>query len=117
MPTHLERLPEPLVAFAQDTAEAWLFEQDFRCILEEWVSAEEAGEALSGVLWSGFCLRGQELQSRLQPIPVLVEVMYRHPLPANENEVSQFMRQYFHRAAVVWERAREQYGDDVRSSP
>ena len=47
MPGDVDRLPEPSLAFAQDTVEAWLFNRRYRCMLEEWVSGIEAEEVLS----------------------------------------------------------------------
>jgi hypothetical protein len=105
-----------LLAAAQDAAEEWLFDARFRCILEEWVSRQEADEVMGGLLWSGFCLRGQP-QKRVAPIPVLVRLLYVTPPPADATETRQQMRTFFARAVREWCQAFQQHQQSLRVAP
>jgi hypothetical protein len=114
MPPHA--FPQELLVVAQATAEEWLFEAMFRCIIEEWVSRQEADEVMGGLLWSGFCLRGQP-QKRVPPLPVLVRLMYGTPLPAGVWEIEDRMTNFFHAASREWCRAFRQHQRDLRVAP
>src|SRR5258708_717803 len=114
MPPHA--FPKELLVPAEETAEEWLLDATFRCILEEWVSAPEADEVLGGLLWSGFCLRGQP-QKRVPPVPVLVRLLYTTPLPADETETRDRMRALFANATREWCRAYQQYQHALRVAP
>ena len=61
-----QAFPSDLLVAAQDIAERWLFDARFRCLIEEWLHRSDAEEVLGGLLWSGFCLRGQP-QKRVTP--------------------------------------------------
>ncbi len=110
------RFPKELIAPAQTVAEEWLFDARFRCVVEEWVSRAEADEVLDGLLWSGFCLRGQP-QKRVAPKPVLVRLLYTEPYPADAAEVRERMRELFARAVREWIQALQQHGRDLRVAP
>jgi hypothetical protein len=69
MPLHA--LPKLLLIEAQAIAEEWLFEETFRCMLEEWVSHDRAEAAVNEILWTGCRVRG-EFKKRVAPIPVLI---------------------------------------------
>lgn len=114
MPPHA--FPRDLVVVAQDTAEEWLFDARFRCLLEEWVSRQEADGVVGGLLWSGFCLRGQP-QKRVKPIPVLVQLLYATPQPTTSEEIRERMRTFFTTAVREWCRAYEQHGPSLQVAP
>ena len=108
--------PPALLAVAQAIAEEWLFDARFRCILEEWISRQEAEEVMGGLLWSGFCLRGQP-QKRVDPEPVLVRLLYTEPYPADAEETRERMRAFFARAVREWCRALQRYQQSLRVAP
>ncbi len=108
--------PRELIPIAQMIAEEWLFDARFRSILEEWVSRPEADEVMGGLLWSGFCLRGQP-QKRIAPKPVLVRLLYTEPYPADSPQVRERMRDHFARAVREWIQALQQHGRDLRIAP
>ena len=114
MPSH--NCPNSVIGDAQSIAEEWLFDPSFLCILTEWVSTKEAEEVLGGLLWSGFCLRGQP-DKRIAPKPVLVRLLFTEPHPADTLELEMQMREYFTRAVREWIRALLQYGNDLRVAP
>ena len=114
MPPHA--FPRELLMVAQDAAEEWLFDARFRCLLEEWVSRPEADEVVGGLLWSGFCVRGQP-QKRVSPIPVLVRLLYLSPLPTTDDEVLEQMRTLFANAVREWCRAYQQHGQALQVAP
>ena len=105
--------PQHLIKATQSIAEAWLFDGSFRCILTEWVSTKQADEAMGGMLWSGFRLRGQP-DKRVAPKPVLVRLLFTEPYPADTIELRLRMREDFTRAVREWIQAHQQYGDDFR---
>ncbi len=108
--------PRALLDGAQALAEEWLFDARFRCILEEWVSRQEADEVMGGLLWSGFCLRGQP-DKRVNPIPVLVRLLYTEPYPADADETRERMRTLFARAVREWCQAFQQHQQSLRVAP
>lgn len=110
------KFPQNLLVAAQSIAEAWLFDATFRCILTEWVSASQADEAMGGLLWSGFQLRGQP-GKRLAPKPILVRLLFTEPYPAGATELRLRMREYFNRAVREWIQGLQQYGDDFGVAP
>jgi hypothetical protein len=114
MPTH--GFPQNLIGAAQSIAEEWLFDASFLCILTEWISAQEADEVMGGILWSGFCLRGQP-DRRVAPKPVLVRLLFMEPYPADTNEVRLRMREYFARTVREWIQANQQHGNALRVAP
>jgi hypothetical protein len=108
--------PQNLIEAAQSIAEVWLFDASFRCILTEWVSTSQADEAMGGLLWSGFRLRGQP-DKRLAPKPVLVRLLFTEPYPADTTEVRERMREHFARAVREWIQGHQKYGDDFQVAP
>ena len=114
MPPH--GLPQGLIGAAQSIAEEWLFDASFRCILTEWVSANQADEEMGGLLWSGFRRRGQQ-DKREPPIPVLVRLLFTEPYPADTTELRLRMREHFARAVREWIQGRQQYGNDFDIAP
>ena len=108
--------PKELISDAQSIAEEWLFDARFRCIVEEWVSRQQADEVMDGLLWSGFCLRGQT-EKRIPSKPVLVRLLFTVPYPVDTGEVRIRMREYFARAFREWVQAIEQHGLAVRVAP
>lgn len=114
MPPH--SFPQSLLADAQSIAEEWLFDASFRCILTEWISQSEADEVMGGLLWSGFCLRGQP-DKRIAPKPVLVRLLFMEPHPADATELRVQMRGSFARAVREWIQALQQYGNALRVAP
>ena len=117
MPPRPHPLSRDLLLFAQATAEDWLFEAHFRCMVEEWVSSDRAEDVLGGLFWSGFSLRGQEERSRVRPIPVLVSILYHTTLLEDQDEVESMMRSLFNRAFSEWGRAYRQHGASLRVAP
>ena len=114
MPTH--RLPNILLIEAQAIAEEWLFEENFRCMLEEWVSRDRAEAAVNEILWSG-CRLGGELKNRVPPVPVLVRLMYTEPFPTNIVELEDRMTEYRELAIREWIKQYQKHGHDLRSAP
>jgi hypothetical protein len=105
-------LPRELLLVAQGIAEHWLVYGTYRCVLEEWISSTVADTVTGGLLWSGFCLSGQE--SRVRPVPVMVRLLYIEPYPATAGEVRDRMRDYFAQAVREWIAAHLQYGSSLR---
>jgi hypothetical protein len=114
MPPH--GLPKLLLIEAQAIAEEWLIEENFRCMLEEWVSQERAEEVVSEILWSGRRLHG-EFKKRVPPIPVLVRLMHSEPFPNNIVELEDRMIEYRKIAIREWIKQYQKYGDDVEGAP
>jgi hypothetical protein len=114
MPPH--KFPRALLAVAEDIAEEWLYDARFRCMLEEWISRREAEEVMGGLLWSGFCLRGQP-DKRVDPIPVLLRLLYTEPYPADENETRVRMAALRAQALREWRRALQQHQQSLRVAP
>jgi hypothetical protein len=114
MPPH--GFPRHLLANAQSIAEGWMYDASFRCVLTEWVSTTEADEMMGGLLWSGFCVRGQP-DKRIAPIPVLVRLLFTEPHPVDTTEVRERMREYFGRAVREWIQALQQHGSSLRVAP
>jgi hypothetical protein len=114
MPPH--KFPQALLAGAQGIAEVWLYDARFRCMVEEWVSRQEALEVLGGLLWSGFYLRGQP-DKRVEPTPVLVRLLYTEPYPADAIETEERMESLCSRAVGEWRRAYQQYQKSLRVAP
>lgn len=114
MPTH--SFPGNLIVDAQSIAEEWLFDKSFTCILTEWVSTSEADEVMGGLLWSGFCLRGQP-DKRISPKPVLVRLLFTEPYPSDKTELRAHMREYFARAVREWIQALQQNGRSLNVAP
>jgi hypothetical protein len=110
MPPH--GFPQSLIGAAQSIAE-WLFDASFRCILTEWISGLEADEVMGGLLWSGFCLRGQP-DRRIAPKPVLVRLLFTEPRPADATELRIRMREYFARGVREWIQVHQQHGNALR---
>ena len=108
--------PGALLAVAQGLAEEWLFDARFRCILEEWVSRPDADEVMGGLLWSGFCLRGQP-DKRVEPKPALVRLLYTEPYPADATETRERMKALCYRAINEWRRAFLQHQQSLRVAP
>jgi hypothetical protein len=108
--------PKELLPVAETIAEEWLFEARYHPLVEEWVPGREADAVVGGLLWNGFCLRGQP-QKRVAPKPVLVRLLFTEPHPANADEVRERMREYFARAVREWIKAFEQHGSDLRIAP
>ena len=117
MPPRPQPLSRDLLLFAQATAEDWLFEARFRCIVEEWVPSDKVADVLGGLLWSGFSLRGQEQRSRVRPIPVLVSLLYHTAPLTDQHEVEAVMRALFRGAFSEWCHAYEQHGMALRVAP
>jgi hypothetical protein len=114
MPSH--SFPQILIGAAQSIAEEWLFDASFRCILTEWISASAADEVMGGLLWSGFCLRGQP-DKRIAPKPVLVRLLFTEPRPADATELRVRKREYLARAVREWIKAYQQHGNALRVAP
>jgi hypothetical protein len=114
MPPH--GFPQTLIGAAQSIAEEWLFDAAFLCILTEWISASEADEVMGGLLWSGFCLRGQP-DRRIAPKPVLVRLLFTKPHPADTTEMRLRMRENFTRAVREWIQAHLEHGNALRVAP
>jgi len=114
MPSH--GFPLGWIGAAQSIAEEWLFDASFRCILTEWISTNEADEVMGGLLWSGFCLRGQQ-HKRIAPKPVLVRLLFTEPHPADATELPVRMREYFSRAVREWIQAHQHHGIALRVAP
>jgi hypothetical protein len=114
MPAH--GFPPRLLSAAQAIAEEWLFDARFRCILEEWISRDEADEVMGNLLWSGFRLHGQP-QKRVPPIPVLVKLLYSEPYPADSGELEDRMRELFTHAVRDWVAAFVKHGRDLEGAP
>ncbi len=108
--------PKDLIPTAQLVAESWLFDAQFRCVLEEWVSRPEADEMMGGLLWSGFCLRGPA-RKRIAPKPVLVRLLYTEPYPITQAEVSRRMHEFYRRAVREWILALQQHGSALIVAP
>jgi hypothetical protein len=114
MPPH--KFPHALLAGAQGAAEEWLFNARFRCILEEWISRQQADEVIGGLLWSGFYLRGQP-DKRVDPKPALVRLLYTEPHPADANETEQRLEALCFRAIREWRRGFQQHQQSLRVAP
>jgi hypothetical protein len=108
--------PRELLPTALDIADEWARDGRFRCILEEWVPRQRAGVELVYLLYNGFHLRGQT-DRRERPIPVLTQVLYTIPHPANLAELRARMRELFAGVVQEWCRARERFGDDLEGAP
>jgi hypothetical protein len=114
MPPH--KFPRALLAVAEDIAEEWLFDARFRCMLEEWISRPEAEEVMSGLLWSGFCLRGQP-DKRIDPIPVLLRLLYTEPYPVDESDTKDIIETLCLQAVREWISAVQRYQHSLRVAP
>jgi hypothetical protein len=114
MPPH--GFPIQMLMAAQAIAEQWLFDAQFRCILEEWVPRQQAVEVLGGLLWSGFRVRGQP-SLRRNPKPVMVRLLYTEPQPTSATELRSLMRSLFNRAVREWIEAHLEYGHDLQCAP
>ncbi|HBI45998.1 MAG TPA: hypothetical protein DDY78_24550 [Planctomycetales bacterium] len=114
MPPH--KFPRALLAVAEDIAEEWLYDARFRCMLEEWISRREAEDVMGGLLWSGFYLRGQP-DKRVDPIPVLLRILYTEPYPADENETKEIMEILCLRAVREWGREFQRHQHSLRVAP
>jgi hypothetical protein len=111
-----QAFPSDLLVAAQDIAERWLFDARFRCLIEEWLHRSDAEEVLGGLLWSGFCLRGQP-QKRVTPIPVLVRLLYSSPRPRTAEELRETMRTFFAAAVREWCRQYQQHPQSLQVAP
>jgi len=109
MPVH--SFPPNMIGPAQAIAESWLLDNSMRCILTEWVSTDEADEVMIGLLWNGFRLRGSR-DRRVTPIPILVQILYTPPYPANIAELRERMQEDFLLAVREWTRGHQKYGSN-----
>ena len=109
-------LPADYLLHIESTAERYLLRGDFRCIVEEWVSGDDADFVVAGILWSGFCLKGQEQRKRNRPIPVIVQLAFASP-PEPADSIPEAMKVGFYRAFAEWRRGRMQYGTSFIPAP
>jgi hypothetical protein len=100
MPPHA--LPATLLPPLLDTAERWL-ESDHgpRKQLEEFVAREESYDVMDGLLYSGFC-HDRSRPQRTPPIPVIVQLLYRSPPPADREALEAAMVEVFARVLSEW---------------
>ena len=98
--------PQPFPAELQqpllDMAERWLERDDGpRKQLEEFVGRDETYDVMDGLLYSGFC-RDRSRPQRTVPIPVIVQLLYRTPAPADVNALEAAMVEVFARVLSEW---------------
>jgi len=117
MPPPTGNLPEATLVTAHNIAEEWLFSKDVRCNIEEWVSGEEAGEVLVGLLWSGFCVFGQEQRARIRPIPVLVKLLNWTTEIGSDVELLKVMKDMYNQNWLEWQRQFVKHGAAMRIAP
>src|SRR4051794_7277755 len=93
MPPHA--FPPALLQPMLDLAERWLeSDRGPRKQLEEFVAREQTYDVMDGLLYSGFC-RDRRRPQRTPPIPVIVQLLYRTPPPANRDELEAAMVEVF----------------------
>ena len=109
-------LPRILLIEAQAIAEEWLREENFRCMLEEWVSRDRAEEAINEILWSG-CRVGSDLKKRVPPVPVLVRLLHSEPFPTNIVELEDRMVEIRTIAIREWIKQYQKHGNDLNAAP
>jgi hypothetical protein len=97
-----QAFPPNLLQPMLDTAERWLESDDGpRKQLVEFVSQEETYDVMDGLLYSGFC-RDRSRPQRSPPIPVIVQLLYRTPPPADVDALGVAMVAVFARVLSEW---------------
>jgi hypothetical protein len=100
MPPHA--FPAALLPTLLETAERWLVSDDGpRKQLEEFVGRDDTYDVMDGLLYSGFC-RDRARPQRTPPIPVVIQLLYRTPPPADVNALGAAMVEVFARVLSQW---------------
>lgn len=100
MPLHA--FPPALLEPLLDMAEQYLqSDHGPRKQLEEFVSRDETYDVMDGLLYSGFC-RDRNQPQRVPPVPVVVELLYRTPPPADTVALEAAMVEIFARVLSEW---------------
>lgn len=106
-------LLEPMLTIA----DAWLLSnRGVRLLVEEWVPRAKAYEVMTGLLTTGFCRRNDQ-KRRVEPIPVVVQMLYETPPPSSVQDLRRQMRMAFAAAFRQWVLAYRQLGDDLVVAP
>lgn len=94
--------PDALLSPLLDLAEHWLLSgHGPRRQLLEFVSTSTSFEIMNGLLYSGFC-HNPSSNRRIPPIPVLIQLLYRTPAPADAEEMERAMIEIFARVLSEW---------------
>jgi hypothetical protein len=100
MPAH--EFPDALLGPMQTLAERWMLSDTGpRLQLVEFVSRDESYAIMDGLLFSGFC-HDRTKPQRIRPIPVLMEMLYHQPHPADVTGLEGQMVERFARALSEW---------------
>ncbi len=93
-----ESLRHPLL----DVADLWMTSnRGPRKQLEEFVTREESYRIMDGLLYAGFC-RDRTQPQRIMPIPVITQIVYGRPPPADREALVSVMTEIFGRVLSEW---------------